>query len=288
MIASPLSPVVNASAPTGRFTRLFAAALFSAALASSAFASDLSDVKARGKLIVVTFPLLEDAFMQVDVEAMRNLGVGLGDMKDPAHFKGIDLELMRGFATKLGVKLEIKPELGGYGALIPALDRKDGDVAASSFAVTPARQATADFSIPYIRMWDVAAVRPDSKIKSRNDLRGKKAAIIEGSSHLERLTAMDLQPVIVPTKFVLEGYSAVKDKEADYTIIESRAEVGSPVSAQYSELRVGVRLSETTYGVAMRKGSDLKPLLDEYIEGLGRSGELEKLLEKYGQGTAKK
>lgn len=267
---------------------LLAAALLSVAFAASASAGDVADVKARGKLVVVTFPLLEDAFMQVDVEAMRNLGVGLGDMKDPAHYKGIDLELMKGFAAKLGVKLEIKPELSGYGGLIPALDRKDGDVAASSFAITPARQATADFSVAYIRMWDVAAVRPDSKIKSRNDLRGKKAAIIHGSSHQERLVAMNLEPVIVPTKFVLEGYSAVKDKEADYTVIESRAEVGDAVSAQFSELRVGVRLSETTYGVAMRKGSDLKPLLDEYIEGLRRSGELEKLLEKYGQGAAKK
>jgi ABC-type amino acid transport substrate-binding protein len=255
-----------------------------AACSPFASAGDLADVKARGKLVVVTFPLMEDAFMQVDVEAMRKLGVGLKDVHDPANFSGVDLDLMKGFAAKLGVALEIQPELTGYGGLIPALDRKDGDVAASSFAITPARLATADFSTPYFLQWDVAAVRPDSKIKSVSDLRGKKVAVIEGSSHLERLNSMNLNPQIVPTKFVLEGYSAVKDGQADYTIMESRAAVGTPVSPQFNELLVGVRVNETTYGIAMRKGSDLKAPLDAYLEEIRKSGELDKILAKHGQG----
>ncbi|MEO8359894.1 MAG: ABC transporter substrate-binding protein [Vicinamibacteria bacterium] len=254
-------------------------------LAGSALAGDLSDVKTRGKLVVLTFPLIEDSFMAVDVEAMRSLGVGLKDMHDPAHFRGIDLDLMKGFADKLGVTLEIRPELEGYGGLIPALDRHDGDVVASSFAITPARLVTADFSTPYILQWDVAAVRPDSKIKSIGDLKGKKVAVIDGSSHLERLKALNLSPVIVPTKFVLEGVNAVAEKEADYTLMESRAAVGQPVSAQYSALKVGVRVNETGYGVAVRKGSDLKPALDAYLDGLRKSGELERILTKHGQGS---
>jgi ABC-type amino acid transport substrate-binding protein len=36
----------------------------------------------------------------------------------------------------------------------------------------------------------------------------------------------------------------------------------------------------------VRKGSDLKPALDAYIEGLRQSGELDKILAKYGQGSA--
>ena len=264
-----------------RIALISVALLFPGALAS---AGDLADVKARGKLVVVTYPLLEDSFMQVDVDAMRRLGVGLQDMRDPANFKGIDLDIMSGFAAKLGVKLELKPELSGYGGLIPALERKEGEVVASSFAITPARQATADFSTPYMLFWDVAAVRPDSTISKISDLRGKKVAVIEGSSHLERLNALNLNPQIVSTKFVLEGYSAVRDKEADYTLMESRAPVGAPVSAQYSDLKVGVRVSDTSYGFAMRKGSDLKPLLDEYLESLRKSGELERILAKHGQG----
>ena len=37
--------------------------------------------------------------------------------------------------------------------------------------------------------------------------------------------------LIVPlTKFVLEGYTAVSEGQADYTLLESRAAVGEPVS----------------------------------------------------------
>jgi ABC-type amino acid transport substrate-binding protein len=270
-----------------RSTLALACAAFMLA-ASAAPAGDLADVKARGKLVVLTFPLIEDSFMAVDVEGMRKLGLALKDMRDPQYFKGIDLDLVSGFAKTLGVKVEIRPELSGYGGLIPALDRRDGDVAASSFAITPQRQTTADFSTPYIIQWDVAAVRPDSKIRSIADLKGKKVAVIEGSSQLERLKTLNLNPQIVLTKFVLEGYAAVTEGQADYTLMESRAAVGEPVSTQFDALKVGVRVNETGYGIAMRKGSDLKAPIDAYLEGLRKSGELDRILAKHGQGTPKK
>jgi ABC-type amino acid transport substrate-binding protein len=284
---NPEVPRTNGNDTARVFARLalaFAVGLTAAGVA----AGDLADVKARGKLVVLTFPLIEDSFMAVDVEGMRKLGLALKDMRDPQYFKGIDLDLVSGFAKTLGVKVEIRPELSGYGGLIPALDRRDGDVAASSFAITPQRQATADFSTPYILHWDVAAVRPDSKIRSIADLKGKKVAVIDGSSHLERLKALNLDPQIIATKFALEGYSAVVEGQADYTLMESRAAVGAPVSPQYDALRVGVRVNETTYGIAMRKGSDLKAPLDAYLDGLRKSGELDRILARHGQGAAKK
>jgi polar amino acid transport system substrate-binding protein len=253
--------------------------------AAAASAGDLAEVKARGKLTVVTFPLVEDSFMAADVEAMGKLGLALKDMHDPDNFRGIDLDLMKGFAQSLGVKLEIQPELSGYGGLIPALDKHAGDVVASSFAITPERRKAADFSIPYILQWDVAAVRPDSTIKSIADLKGKRVAVIEGSSHFERLKALKLDPEIRLTKFVLEGYDAVLESQADYTLLESRAAVGDPVSAQYSGLKVAVRVNETGYGFAMRKGSDLKKPLNAYLDSLRKSGELDRILALHGQRT---
>ena len=266
-------------------TRLAAVGASALLLAATASAGDMADVKAKGKLVVVTYPLLEDAFMQVDMDAMRKAGVALKDLHDPAAFTGIDLELMKGFAEKLGVQLEIRPNLTGYGDLIPALDRREGDMVASSFAITPARTGSATFSTPYILQWDVAAVRPDSKIRSMADLKGKKVAVIQGSSHHERLKALNLNPQIQFTKFVLEGYTAVSEGQADYTIMESRANVGEVISPQYRDLVVAVRVNETGYGVAMRKGSDLKEPFDAYLEGLRKSGDLEKILRKYGQGS---
>ena len=68
----------------------------------------------------------------------------------------------------------------------------------------------------------------------------------------------------------------------------ARAEVGEPVSAIYKDLRVAARVNETGYGIAMRKGSDLKAPLDAYLAGLRDSGELEKILSRHGQGVSAK
>lgn len=254
-------------------------------LAGLTRAGDLADVKARGKVVMLCFPAVEDPFVAVDLEAMRASGLKLADMHDPAQFHGIDVELIMGFARSLGVKLEILPKTGGYGDLHPALTRGDGDLVASRLTITPKRRQAADFSTPYFIQWAVAAVRPDSTIRSIADLKGRRAAVVNGSSHLELLPGWKLSPKILVTGFILESYNAVIEGEADYALIDSRAAVGEPVNSIFTGMRVAMRIDEAGYGVMLRKGSDLKAPLDAYLDGLRKSGELEKILARHGQGT---
>jgi ABC-type amino acid transport substrate-binding protein len=271
------------STPSGlRSLSLFGLTLF---LGTAVHGGDLAEVKTRGKLVMLTFPAVEDPFVAVDVEAMRTAGVKLADLRDPAAFHGIDVDLVKGFAESLGVKLEIRPQTGGYGELLPALVAKTGDLVASRLTITPKRQEAADFSTPYFSQWAVAAVRPDSKFKSLADLKGKRVAVMKGSSHFEFLSLLDLSPEIRLTGFNMESYTSVLEKEADYALMDSRAAIGEPVSTQFTDLRVGVRVHASDQGVMVRKGSDLKAPLDAYIEGLRKSGALDKLLAKYGQGA---
>lgn len=278
------SHTIPATVPGLRQTAwLLAGLLLSTPVAGRA--SDLADVKARGKLMMLTFPAVEDPFVAVDVEAMRTSGLKLTDMHDPANFSGIDVEVVKGFAQSMGLKLEIVPKTGGYGDLLPALTHGEGDLVASRLTITPKRRETADFSTPYFVQWVVAAVRPDSKVKSLSDLKKKKVAVMKGSSQLELLPRLNLNPETHLTGFNLESYDAVVDGEADYALMDSRAAVGEPVSAIYSGLRVAVRLQEAGYGVMIRKGSDLKAPLDAYIESIRKSGELEQILARHGQGA---
>ncbi|MBX7185093.1 MAG: transporter substrate-binding domain-containing protein [Vicinamibacteria bacterium] len=249
-------------------------------------AGDLADVKTRGKLVMLTFPAVEDPFVAVDVEAMRTAGLKLADMRDPEAFHGVDIDLVKGFAQSLGVKLEMRPQTGGYGELLPALLAGQGDLVASRLTITPKRQEAADFSVPYFSQWAVAAVRPDSKLATLSDLKGKRVAVMKGSSHYEFLSTLNLNPEIRLTGYNMESYTAVVEAQADYALMDSRAAVGEPVSAQFADLKVGVRVHRSDQGVMVRKGSDLKAALDAYISGLRASGELEKILAKYGQGGA--
>jgi ABC-type amino acid transport substrate-binding protein len=249
-------------------------------------AGDLADVKTRGKLVMLTFPAVEDPFVAVDVEAMRTAGLKLADMRDPEAFHGVDVDLVKGFAQSLGVKLEMRPQTGGYGELLPALLAGQGDLVASRLTITPKRQEAADFSVPYFSQWAVAAVRPDSKLATLSDLKGKRVAVMKGSSHFEFLSTLNLNPEIRLTGYNMESYTAVVEAQADYALMDSRAAVGEPVSAQFTDLKVGVRVHRSDQGVMVRKGSDLKTALDAYISGLRSSGELEKILARYGQGGA--
>jgi ABC-type amino acid transport substrate-binding protein len=250
-------------------------------LTGTAEAGDLANVKARGKLIMLCYPSQNSIFVAPDVETMRQKKLKLADLRDPEHFSGLDVELIKGFARSLGVELEIRPVTTGYDALFPALLERQGDIVASSLSITPKRLEGADFSQPYLTSWVAVAVPMDSRIASLSDLAGKRVALMKGSSQLEFLQSQAPDVKILITDFSLENYVAVKDGEADFTLMDSRAPVGEGVSSAYPDLKVAFRLREFEYGVAVRKGSDLMEPLNAYLANLKQSGELARLVERY-------
>jgi ABC-type amino acid transport substrate-binding protein len=249
-------------------------------VAAAARAGDLADVKARGKLIMLCYPSQNSTFVAADLEAMRQKNLKLAELQNPEYFKGLDIDLAKGFAKSLGVELEIHPVTTGYDALFPALAQRQGDLVASSLTVTPKRQEVADFSAPYLTAWVAVAVPFDSKVASLADLAGKKAALMHGSSQLEFLQTLAPDVKVTLTDFSLENYVAVKEGEADFTLLDSRAPVGGSVSAAYPDLKVAFRLREFGYAMAVRKGSDLLEPLNAYLAGLKQSGELDRLVER--------
>lgn len=249
--------------------------------APPAAAGDLADVKARGKLIMLCYPTQNSTFIAADLDAMRASNVTLAEMRNPDHFTGLDVDLIKGFAKNLGVRLEIRPITGGYDALLPALVRRDGDLVASSLTSTPKREESADFSQPYLTSWVAVAVPAGSKIASLADLAGKKAAVMQGSSQLEYLQSMVPDVKLQLTDFSLENYVAVKDGEADFTLLDSRSPVGESISSSYPDLKVAFRLREFGYRVAARKGSDLLAAFNAYVAGLRESGELDRLAARH-------
>lgn len=249
-------------------------------LAATAWAGDLADVKARGKLILLCYPSQNSTFVAADLDVMRENNLKLSELRKAEYFKGLDIDLVKGFAKSLGVELEIHPVTSGYGALLPALIGHEGDLVASSLSITPKRLETVDFSSPYLTSWVAVAVPFDSKIASLADLAGKKAALMRGSSQLEFLQSQAPEVKILLTGFSLENYVAVKEGEADFTLLDSRAPLGGSVSPAYSDLKVAFRLREFGYGVAARKGSDLLGPLNAYLADIEQSGELGRMVER--------
>ena len=248
----------------------------------AAAAGDLAGVKARGKLVMLCYPTQDSHFVAADLDIMRAQGLKLGDLRRPEHFKGLEVDLLNGFARSLGVELEIHAMTTGYDALLSALAARQGDVAASELTITPKRRAIADFSRPYISGWLAVVTRRGSTIAAAADLAGKKGAVVAGSSHREFLLAAAPDVKIEPASFDLESLEAVEAGRADFTLRDSNDLPGTGIDPRHPDLKVAFRLVEFGDGFALRKGSDLVGALDSYLSGLAKSGELARLLRGHG------
>ena len=252
---------------------------------------DLAAVRARGKLVLLSHPTQDSPFVAANLDVMREKGLKLAELRLPEQFTGAEIEILQGFAKRLGVALEIHVVVEGYDALFPALQKGEGDVVASEITITPKRQAIADFSAPYVADWLAVIVKRGSKndgaIAAVADLAGRKGAVIGGSSHLELLRAAAPQVKLQLTGFDLESLEAVEHGEADFTLIETSVPVGAAPDAMHPDLKVAFRLRELGNGIAVRKGSDLLGPLDAYLAELKKSGELQRILERNGVQAAK-
>jgi len=251
-------------------------------------AGDLAAVKARGKLVLLCHPVQDSPFVAVNLDVMRERGLKLDELRKPEEFTGAEVELAKGFARRLGVKLEVHAIVEGYDALLPALVGRAGDLAASELTITPKRLLSVDFSTPYVSDWLAVVARRDSKIASLADLAGSKGAVIGGSSHLEFLRAAVPEAKVTLTSFDLESLEAVEHGEADYTLIDTSVPVGGSLDAMHPGVKVAFRLREFGDAIAVRKGSDLLKPLDDYLASLKKSGELQRILGRNGVQVEKK
>lgn len=243
-------------------------------------AGDLADVNARGKLVVVIFPNQDIPFVQIKLDALRERKLKLPEIRDPAVFDGIDVVLMKGFAKSLGVGLEVRTLTSGFGELLPSLLRREGDVVANSLTITPARREMVDFTAPYFEGAAAIVVKPGSTVASVADLAGKKCAAGRGTSQYDALTKLPGVQVS-QVDFPFQAYVDVDEGAADCAIAETGIPVGGSLKPPYPPLKVAFVLSHYQFGMAVRKGSDLLGPLDVYLEGLKRSGELQKIADAY-------
>ena len=245
--------------------------------AGIAFAGDLDTVRARGTLKMICWPHQESNFIRRMIEEYGKDGFN--------RFAGIDVELLRGFAAELGVELEIIPAKDSFSGIFPSLQSGEGDLAASSLTITPERQALFDFSAPYYLEKMVVVVPKASEITSVEDLKDKRGAVVTGSSHDQRLRRLAPPGLkVVEVDYTLEALESVQSGKADFALVDSGTIKTS--SAKYFEVKERLRTAfsfpdEEAYGVAVRKGSDLLPRLNSYIERLRSNGELDRIISSH-------
>ncbi|MBR4278918.1 MAG: transporter substrate-binding domain-containing protein, partial [Clostridia bacterium] len=123
----------------------------------------LAEVKKAGKLVIATSP---------DFPPFENLEGG--------KVVGIEIDILNIICEELGVELVI--EQMNFDAVLPGVQAKKFDVGVSGITITPDREKTTLFSLPYYNAAQVIVVKEGSEIKGKDDLEGKTVSVQTGTT----------------------------------------------------------------------------------------------------------
>lgn len=203
--------------------------------------------------------------------------------KDTKELSGIDAEIMKYIAEKIGVKIETYTT--DFSTLIPALKQKKFDIIVDAMYITDKRKEEINFTAPWYREGEGLVVRKDSTIKGVDDLKDKKLGAQTGTTFLDYAKT-------IPTK-ELKIYDNQATALLDLNNQRVDAVITDSATAAYSILhdsKLQLKLVSPykthfpgTVGAGVRKEDTA--LLDEvnkYLAELKKEGKDLEILKKYG------
>ncbi len=191
---------------------------------------------------------------------------------------GIDADIARAIADKLGVELDIQDM--AFDSLIPAVQSGKADFTAAGMTVNEDRKKNVDFTDTYAEAAQVIIVKEGSEIKTPDDLTGKKIGVQTGTTG--DIYADDIENAEVNRyNKGMEAVMALSQDKIDAVIID-REPAKVFVKENAGLVILDEAFTEEEYAIAVKK--DNKELLDKIngaIKELKESGELKKIVDKY-------
>ena len=224
----------------------------------------LEKIKSRGKLIVGT---------SADWPPFEWI--------DNGQVVGIDIEIARRIADKIGVELEIKDMK--FGALIEALKNDMVDMIIADISPTSKRELQVDFSIPYyFTKGNVVVTFGDKNIESVKDLYGKKIGVQLGTIQQDWAEAnlKNYSTIITYDKVYPDMIFVLKRGDIDAVVISEQ--VANVILQKEPGLKVALYVGGPSMSaVAVKNGAeDLKYVINQVIEELLESGEMQNIFNK--------
>lgn len=207
------------------------------------------------------------------------------EYKDGDNIIGIDAEISKKVADKLGVELKINDI--AFDSLIPELNSGRANFVAAGMTVTDDRKQNVDFSDTYFDASQAIIVKKGSAVKSRADLNGKKVGVQQGTTGDTYCTNEDGKNDIkvASVERYNKGVDAVTDLvngKIDAVVIDDFPATKFVEKNSDKIQKLGEALTVEKYAIAVKKGDDamLKTVNDVLAE-MKSSGELNKIIEKY-------
>jgi len=197
---------------------------------------------------------------------------------------GFDIDVVKAAALKGG--FEVKFLNTPWEGIFNSVAQGDRDMLVSSITITPERQQTLDFSMPYFDAQQLIAVRSDSKITKFTDLTKLKVGVQNGTTGDEVITK-------------LQGKDSPNVKRFESTPLALKELEGGGVDAVVADNGVVVHyvnnnpaskfktIADTSfaseqYGIAVKKGNtELLDKINKGLAGIKEDGTYAKIYAQY-------
>ncbi len=231
--------------------------------------SQLEQIKQRGELIVLS---------RYSPTTYHTKG---------EHFSGLEYDLARQFAKRLGVKLKIViPD--NLREMIHLLELNRADLAAAGLTITPNREKHIRFGPVYQEVTQQLVYRQGNKRpKNLTALHNGLLEVVADSSHIEQLQQhrQEIPKLRWTTNKLLDSshlLELLQLEMIDYTIADSN-EV-TALQNHLPELRVAFDISEPqslAWAMPLSEDNSLYDEVTRFFEDITASGSLDRLIEKY-------
>ena len=217
------------------------------------------------------------------------------EYKDGDKVVGIDAEIAQAVADKLDMELEVVSI--DFDSVIAGVGSGKFDMGMAGLTVTPEREKSVAFSVPYAKAVQSVIVRKDGGVKTIDDLYtekdGKKAVKADTMIGVQTSTTGDLYASsdieddgftsehVTKYKTGADAIQALKTGKANAVIIDN--EPAKKFVEKNPELTIlDAPYAEENYSIAMNKKNDeLNKKIDGALEELIKDGTIQKIINKY-------
>ena len=174
---------------------------------------------------------------------------------------GLEIDIARAAAAKLGCKLEIRKEK--FPNLLTMVSAGEADMAASGITITEGRLQTVDFTVPYATEGGMFLYRAGEEMPTMIRAEKMRIGTMDASTYDFYLTSHGLDPVRYGS--YVDAMDDLRAKRLDAMFFDSCA---VRIDAENSNGEFAASRLETreNFGIAVRKGNTrLKKALDMVI-----------------------
>ena len=195
--------------------------------------------------------------------------------------QGLDVDMARLIAAKLGVAVELVPVTSAN--RIPYLQTHKADLVISTLGKNPEREKVIDFTAAYSPFFQAVFAAKSVAIKSPADLAGKSIGVTRGA--IEDLELSKIAPQGADIKRFEDNNATVSAfVSGQVQVIATGASVAGNMMARNPQLGTEYKLllKDSPNFIGVAKGDDkLRQKVNDIIAGAKASGEIDRLCMKW-------